>query len=52
MLASLQWLPEKFSNQIQNSATLINSLNSQAPRYLQDLIMPYAPNRTVRLLVL
>ena len=48
MLASLHWLPVKFRIEFKILLLSYKALNGQAPRYLQDLITLYAPNRALR----
>ena len=48
VLAFLHWLPVKFRIEFKIQLLTYNALNCLAPRYLQDLIARYAPNRALR----
>ena len=48
VLASLHWLPVKFRIEFKILHLAYKALNGLAPRYLQDLIARYAPNRALR----
>ena len=45
MLASLHWLPVKFQIEFKILLLAYKALNVQAPHYLHDLVMLYAPNQ-------
>ena len=47
VLASLHWLPVKFRIEFKILLLAYKALNGLAPRYLQDLIARYAPNRAL-----
>ncbi len=48
VLASLHWLPVHFRINFKILVFVFKSLNGVAPKYLSDLIKPYAPLRALR----
>ena len=48
VLASLHWLPVKFRIEFKILLLTYKALHGQAPSYLQELIVPYYPTRTLR----
>ena len=48
MLKKLHWLPVKARIDYKVSLICFNSLNSQSPSYIQDLLVPYNANRQLR----
>ena len=48
VLASLHWLPVKFRIEFKILLLTYKALLGQAPSYLQELIVPYYPTRTLR----
>ena len=48
VLASLHWLPVKSRIEFKILLLTYKALNGQAPAYLQELVVPYYPSRTLR----
>uniref|UniRef100_A0A8C1LY92 Reverse transcriptase domain-containing protein n=1 Tax=Cyprinus carpio TaxID=7962 RepID=A0A8C1LY92_CYPCA len=48
ILVSLHWLPVRFRIDFKILLLVFKSLNNTAPKYLSDLLQPYAPSRALR----
>ena len=48
VLMSLHWLPNKYQIQYKIALLTFKCLNNLAPSYLADLLIPYAPTRSLR----
>ena len=48
VLASLHWLPVQYRIDFKILLLTYKALNGLAPSYLQELLTPYLPNRTLR----
>ena len=47
-LRQLHWLPIKLRIEYKIASIVFNTLHSKQPSYLADLLIPYAPSRTLR----